>query len=107
MLRLRVPCNLYTWYSFCCFKLLLRPLHTYIPTHNLLSINQTRRFLSSEAPKPSGASIFQRITSFAVGAGFTALATQYYIFEEIRDGNQAMLAKQQELEKRLLKLEKK
>jgi hypothetical protein len=42
-----------------------------------------------------------------VGAGFTALATQYYIFEEIRDGNQAMLAKQQELEKRLLKLEKK
>lgn len=55
----------------------------------------------------TGASIFQRLSSFAVGAGLTALATQYYIFEEVRGGNQLMLEKQKELEKRLHKLETK
>jgi hypothetical protein len=75
---------------------------------------QLRRRAFSSDPVPTvtppkrtatGASIVQRLASFAVGAGLTALATQYLIFEEIRGGNQVMLAKQQELEKRLLKLE--
>jgi hypothetical protein len=41
-----------------------------------------------------------------VGAGFTALATQFYIVQEIRDGNKQMIAKQRDLEQRLAKLEK-
>ena len=47
----------------------------------------------------------QRISSFLVGAGFTALGTQFYIYQEIRDGNKLMIEKQNELEKRLKKLE--
>jgi hypothetical protein len=49
--------------------------------------------------------VFQRLSSFLVGAGLTALGTQYYIFHEIRDGNLRMLDKQKELEARLAKLE--
>ena len=41
-----------------------------------------------------------------VGFGVTALATQYYIFEEVKEGNKMMLEKQKELEKRIAKLEK-
>jgi hypothetical protein len=74
-----------------------------------------RRFLSTTdesavvAAKRTrgGASIFQRLSSFAIGAGLMALVTQYYIFEELRLGNQVMLTKQKELEQRLAKLEKK
>lgn len=51
--------------------------------------------------------MLQRLSSFVVGAGVTALATQYFIFEEIRFGNQQMLDKQKDLEKRLAKLENK
>jgi hypothetical protein len=42
-----------------------------------------------------------------LGAGLTALVTQYYIFEEVRQGNRTMVQKQQELEQRVLALEKK
>jgi hypothetical protein len=42
-----------------------------------------------------------------VGAGVTALVTQYYIFEEVKEGNKSMLAKQKDLELRIAKLEKK
>jgi hypothetical protein len=78
-----------------------------------------KRLFSSEAPaaaavaatpKPSrggGTGLVQRITSFLVGAGVTALVTQYYIFEEVKEGNKSMLAKQKELELRIAKLEKK
>jgi len=73
------------------------------------------RLFTSEAPvattpKPvssGGAGFFQRVTSFVVGAGVTALATQYYIFEEVKAGNKMMLVKQKELEQRIAKLEKK
>eukprot|EP00545_Synedropsis_sp_CCMP1620_P006617 CAMPEP_0119011700 /NCGR_PEP_ID=MMETSP1176-20130426/5837_1 /TAXON_ID=265551 /ORGANISM="Synedropsis recta cf, Strain CCMP1620" /LENGTH=78 /DNA_ID=CAMNT_0006964557 /DNA_START=162 /DNA_END=398 /DNA_ORIENTATION=- len=54
-----------------------------------------------------GASLFQRLTSFLIGAGLTALGTQYFIYEEIHEGNKMILAKQKELEKRLHKLDKK
>jgi hypothetical protein len=49
--------------------------------------------------------MLQRVSSFLVGAGLTALGTQYYIYAEIRDGNLRMLDKQKELETRLAKLE--
>jgi hypothetical protein len=64
---------------------------------------------SPPAPKTktSGAGFFQRVSSFLVGAGFTALASQYYIFRELHDGNASMLKKQKEIEQRLNKLEKK
>ena len=47
-----------------------------------------------------------RISSFFVGAGVTALATQFLIYEELVTGNKSILAKQKELEDRLKKLEK-
>lgn len=53
-----------------------------------------------------GAGLFQRLSSFFVGAGLTALLTQYYIFEELRTGNQEILRKQREIENRLTALEK-
>lgn len=54
----------------------------------------------------AGAGLFQRLYSFAIGAGLTALATQLYLFQEVRDGNMRMLEKQMDLEKRIAKLEK-
>jgi len=54
-----------------------------------------------------GAGFFERVGSFLVGAGLTALATEIYIFKEVREGNLQMLQKQRELEKRLAALEKK
>lgn len=51
--------------------------------------------------------LFQRVTSFLVGAGLTALGTQYYLFSEVRTGNLLMLERQKELEARLAKLERK
>ena len=51
--------------------------------------------------------MLQRISSFLAGAGLTALITQFYLFDEVRQGNRLMLAKQKELEQRLAKLEKK
>lgn len=67
--------------------------------------------MSTEAPptvkKVAGAGLFQRISSFVVGAGVTALASQYFIYEEVKEGNKLMLLKQQEIEIRLQNLEKK
>jgi hypothetical protein len=79
---------------------------------NLFPLSQrSLRFVSTETPsaakKVGGAGLFQRLSSFVVGAGVTALATQYFIYEEVKEGNKLMLLKQQELEVRLTKLEKK
>jgi hypothetical protein len=67
--------------------------------------------MSTETPpavkKVTGAGLFQRISSFVVGAGVTALASQYFIYEEVKEGNKLMLLKQQEIEIRLQNLEKK
>lgn len=74
----------------------------------MTSFRGTRYFASEAAPvvkKAGGAGIFQRITSFFVGAGLTAVVTQFYIFNEIQDGNKLMISKQKELESRLAKLE--
>jgi hypothetical protein len=47
----------------------------------------------------------ERLSSFFVGAGLTALVTQFYIFQEIKEGNEAMIEKQKTLAKRVAKLE--
>ena len=57
------------------------------------------------SPKPT-AGLPGRISSFFVGAGVTALGTQFYIYQELANGNKMILAKQAELEKRLEQLEK-
>jgi hypothetical protein len=78
-------------------------------------IFQARRTFAADATptpptpppaKKSGAGLFQRISSFFVGAGLTALVTQFYIFKELTEGNNQMIASQKEIEKRLAKLEK-
>ena len=48
-----------------------------------------------------GAGLVQRVSSFLVGAGLTALVTQYYIFQEVHQGNMLLLLKQQELDEAL------
>ena len=60
---------------------------------------------SSAAASRSGG-LFQRITSFLVGAGLMALGSQYYLYAELREGNKIMIEKQKELESRLAALEK-
>eukprot|EP00429_Kryptoperidinium_foliaceum_P052824 CAMPEP_0176091278 /NCGR_PEP_ID=MMETSP0120_2-20121206/45719_1 /TAXON_ID=160619 /ORGANISM="Kryptoperidinium foliaceum, Strain CCMP 1326" /LENGTH=84 /DNA_ID=CAMNT_0017425171 /DNA_START=64 /DNA_END=318 /DNA_ORIENTATION=+ len=74
------------------------------------AVSTARRFFASDAPaKPAprpGVGIFGRISSFLVGAGVTALGTQFYIYQELANGNKMILAKQKELEDRLAKLEK-
>lgn len=67
--------------------------------------------MSTEAPAktatpPASAGLFARVSSFLVGAGLSALATQYFIYEEVKAGNQVMLKKQSELESRVYALEK-
>ena len=57
--------------------------------------------------KKSGAGFFQRVSSFVVGAGLSALASQYYIYQELVAGNEIILKKQKDLELRLNKLENK
>mmetsp|Transcript_37016 Transcript_37016/g.41346 ORF Transcript_37016/g.41346 Transcript_37016/m.41346 type:complete len:96 (-) Transcript_37016:1328-1615(-) len=66
---------------------------------------------SPSVPQSAGksqeiAGFFSRIKSFALGAGLTALATQYYIFQEINNGNMIMMKKQIDIEARLKNLEK-
>lgn len=78
---------------------------------SVLLLQRSVRQFSSEAPAPTkpapgGAGFLQRVSSFLVGAGLTALATQYFIYEEVRAGNQLMIRKQAELESRVSKLEK-
>ena len=73
-------------------------------------IPSTLRSFSSTAASSSGgggAGLFARVGSFISGSGLTALATEIYIFKEVREGNLEMLKKQRELEKRLAALEKK
>lgn len=73
-------------------------------------IPTTLRSFSSTAATSTGgggAGFFARVGSFISGAGLTALATEFYIFQEVREGNAEMLKKQRELEKRLAALEKK
>ncbi len=62
---------------------------------------------AAAAPTRSGAGFFQRLSSFLVGAGLTALVSQFYIYQELTDGNASILKKQKEIEQRLNKLEKK
>mmetsp|Transcript_9266 Transcript_9266/g.15381 ORF Transcript_9266/g.15381 Transcript_9266/m.15381 type:complete len:92 (-) Transcript_9266:527-802(-) len=62
------------------------------------------------APAPAkrgGAGLFQRLSSFLIGAGVTALGTQYLVFHELHEGNKTMLSRQQALEARVAALEKK
>jgi hypothetical protein len=79
-----------------------------------------RRTLATDAPAAAatppaapaakssgGAGFFQRIGSFLIGAGLCALGTQFYILDEIRQGNRLMIRKQQELEERLHAMETK
>jgi len=63
---------------------------------------------SEAKSKPPGriSAFFSRVGSFFVGAGLTALVSQYYIFEELKAGNKTMIEKQKEIEKRLTVLEK-
>jgi hypothetical protein len=73
-------------------------------------IQSTLRLFSSTTTSSSGgggAGFFARVGSFIAGAALTALATEVYIFMEIREGNLEMLKKQRELEKRIAALEKK
>jgi len=76
-----------------------------LATHYLQGRLAYRSFSSNAASSQQGAGLMQRISSFFVGAGLTALVTQLYIFQEIKDGNDAMIKKQKDLEKRVLKLE--
>ena len=68
-------------------------------------IKACRSFSSDATSSRRGAGLMERLSSFFVGAGLTALATQFYIFHEIKDGNDAMIKKQKDLEKRVAKLE--
>mmetsp|Transcript_19022 Transcript_19022/g.24497 ORF Transcript_19022/g.24497 Transcript_19022/m.24497 type:complete len:96 (-) Transcript_19022:159-446(-) len=78
-----------------------------MPLQRHMSTTPSSSTSSSASTARPGAGLFQRLSSFIIGAGLTALVTQYYIFEELRTGNQEMLKKQKELETRLAKLEKK
>jgi len=71
--------------------------------------NELRFFSSADVPakKAAGPGLFQRLSSFLVGAGLTALGTHFFILDEVRKGNMLMIEKQAEIEKRLEKLEKK
>ncbi len=64
--------------------------------------------ISTSGQKSTGgvAGFFARVSSFIIGAGVTALITQYYIHQEIVEGNKLMISKQRDIEDRLHKLEK-
>lgn len=72
---------------------------------------QNRNFATSTSTSTStqrsGAGFFQRLSSFIVGAGVSGLASQYFIYEQLVEGNDKILKKQADLEKRLSALEKK
>lgn len=61
---------------------------------------------TNSSSRATGAGFFQRVSSFVIGAGVMALATQYFIHQEIVEGNKEMILKQREIEDRLFKLEK-
>mmetsp|Transcript_25077 Transcript_25077/g.38789 ORF Transcript_25077/g.38789 Transcript_25077/m.38789 type:complete len:89 (+) Transcript_25077:2121-2387(+) len=60
-----------------------------------------------EVKKSGGAGFFSRLSSFIVGAGVSALGAQYYIYNELVEGNKVILDKQRAIEKRLSSLESK
>mmetsp|Transcript_40359 Transcript_40359/g.97455 ORF Transcript_40359/g.97455 Transcript_40359/m.97455 type:complete len:88 (-) Transcript_40359:102-365(-) len=76
-----------------------------LTTHTFQGRAAHRSFASDASTSRRGAGLMERLSSFFVGAGLTALVTQFYIFQEIKDGNEAMIEKQKDLEKRVSKLE--
>jgi len=62
---------------------------------------------SSSSSRGGGAGFFSRLSSFLVGAGLTALVTEFYIFKEVREGNVELLRRHKEIEVRIAALEKK
>ena len=85
-------------------RLIMRAFPSVAPTSKV----NHRLFSSASSEAPSlGAGFFQRVGSFISGAGLTALATQYFIYQEIVDGNRVMLLKQKDIENRVSSLEKK
>ena len=62
---------------------------------------------SSSSRGGGGAGFFSRLSSFLVGAGLTALVTEFYIFKEVREGNVELLRRHKEIEVRIAALEKK
>lgn len=76
-----------------------------LATQNLQGRVAYRSFSADAVPSRRGAGLIERLSSFFVGAGLTALVTQFYIFQEIKDGNEAMIKKHKDLEKRVSKLE--
>ena len=77
--------------------------------HPLPTLLQTRRGMSTNSGSPSGsrgAGFLQRMASFGVGAGVTALATQVLILQKLEEANKDMLEKYKSLEARLDKMEK-
>ena len=53
-----------------------------------------------------GGGFFQRVSSFLVGAGLTALVSQYFIYNELVGANAVLLQQQKDLEKRIKALKK-
>ncbi len=62
---------------------------------------------SSGSRGGGGAGFFSRLSSFLVGAGLTALATEFYLFKEVREGNVELLRRHKEIEVRIAALERK
>lgn len=71
------------------------------------AVDQSTTTAAPISKKSSGGGFFQRISSFLVGAGLTALGTQYYLYEEIKQGNKELMSKQREIEAKIALLEKK
>jgi hypothetical protein len=74
--------------------------------HRRLFSADTKPAAVVATPKKSGAGFFQRVSSFLVGAGLTALVSQFYIYTELVEGNKIILQKQKALESRIAALEK-
>jgi hypothetical protein len=67
---------------------------------------QCRRESTSTSFASSAASLWQRLRSFAIGAGLTALLTQFYVLEQLHRANEVMLLQQEQLRRRVEALEK-
>lgn len=80
--------------------------HLWILLVYFLYFKQHRNFSTSGSSGGGGAGFFQRLSSFIVGAGVSALFSQYYIYNELVSGNEIILKKQKAIEKRLSALEK-
>jgi hypothetical protein len=67
---------------------------------------QCRHESTSTSLVSSAASLWQRLRSFAIGAGLTALLTQFYVLEQLHRANEVMLLQQEQLRRRVEDLEK-